>query len=295
VYLWAGPGGSTNGDGGDIKVRAGQGTGTGSGGYLNFQAGDSGTGSGGYINIESGESATAGSGGDITVQARSGGNINLYATQTGTIALHTASSDWTFGATGQMTFPEGTVLSEFIQASPAVNTFGIFANTVPGRSVTVRTSPGVTNNDWVFGADGGITFPDTTVQTTAYVAANNVTKVTGTWTVVPGAANYSFTLPLNGVFQLWVRGNVPNGIITYTATAAVTNTNVPVLGTQYGWWYTAGGVLELTSMPTQFEATEGVISTTNTYVGNTANVFVFGIDNNSAENATVFWGYTKIS
>jgi hypothetical protein len=164
VYLWAGPGGSTNGGGGDIKVRAGQGTGTGSGGYLNFQAGDSGTGAGGYINIESGESATTGSGGYININARNGGNINLYATQTGTIALHTDSSDWTFGATGQMTFPEGTVLSEFIQVSPAVNTFGIFTNTVPGRSVTVRTSPGATNKDWVFGADGSTTFPDNTIQ-----------------------------------------------------------------------------------------------------------------------------------
>jgi hypothetical protein len=162
-----------------------------------------------------------------------------------------------------------------------------------GGDVVVGTNSNT--HRWVFNTNGGLTFPDNTVQTTAYVAALNATKVTGTWTVVPGPANYNFSVPLNGVYQLWVRGNVPNGIITYTATAVVTNTNVPVLGTQYGWYYTAGGVLELTSMPDQFEATADVISTTNTYVANTANVFVFGIDNTSDEDATVSWGYTKLS
>ena len=102
VYVWAGPGGSTNGQGGDIKVRAGRGNGTGTGGYLNFQAGDSNTGNGGYINIESGSTGTYGSGGDITVEARSGGEITLR-TQPST----GANNNWLFGTDGDLTLPVG--------------------------------------------------------------------------------------------------------------------------------------------------------------------------------------------
>jgi len=103
----------------------------------------------------------------------------------------------------------------------------------------------------------------------------------------------SLSVPLNGTYSIWVNGNIPNGIITYTATAVVTNTNVPVLGTSYGWYYAAGNALVLTSIPTQFVGTvnnisNAVVSTT------TANVFTFGITNNSGANAVVNYGYTKL-
>ena len=55
-----------------------------------------------------------------------------------------------------------------------------------------------------------------------------VTKVEGSWTLEPGTNTVSINVPLNGTYELWVNGNIPNGIITYTATAVVTNTNVPV-------------------------------------------------------------------
>lgn len=155
---------------------------------------------------------------------------------------------------------------------------------------------GVAATSWAFGANGSITFPDATAQTTAYVAADNVTKVSGTWTVNPGTANYSFTVPINGVYQLWVRANIPNGIVSYVATAAVTNANVPVLGTQYAWNYTAAGdPILFTALPTQFVGSEGAISTANPAVGTTNNTFVFGLANSTAENITVAYGYTKIS
>jgi hypothetical protein len=151
-------------------------------------------------------------------------------------------------------------------------------------------------NSWTFGSNGILTFPDAPVQTTAYVPANNLTKVSGTWTVTPGTADYSFTVPINGVYQLWVRANVPNGIISYIATAAVTNTNVPVLGTQRAWNYTgAGSPILFTTLPTQLIGTEGAISTSNPSVGTTTNVFVFGLANSTEENITVQYGYTKIS
>lgn len=160
----------------------------------------------------------------------------------------------------------------------------------------INTNVTDVRRQWQFGNNGGLTFPDTTVQTTAYVAADNVTKVTGTWTVTTGTNNYSFTVPINGVYQLWVRGNIPNGIVSYTATAAVTNSNVPVLGTQYAWNYTgAGDPILFTTLPTQFIGTEGTISTSNPSVGTATNTFVFGIANSTAENITVEYGYTKIS
>lgn len=598
VYVWAGPGGSTNGGGGDIKIRAGEGTGSGTGGYLNFQAGDSSTGTGGYINIESGSSNTSGQGGDITLVARSGGevalstygdvsnnwqfrndggtvfpndtiltpnelnvttnhvplysnqlngtqsieipdsstlrlgdatawtieawvymtaypvsgamtiidkdtvvgvnyqtymfnvgsnglaaiytgfggggndnptgksvesstnlplsewvhlaavwdgtnitlyqggvsvgsvaaattpitgeggrsvtigrseNINYFAGKisnlrivknsavytdtftpsvnpltaitntslltcnastinvgTGTVVIVNESpwgtyndKTWTFGTDGGLVLPAAGRIANGVDIQQVGSTLTIVTNDSGGtggwgptalavaydaniistytagstitfsngdvRTITQLDDYGPTYIDifwdtsttstplfpitlttsnyvepviapvWTFGGDGALEFPDNTVQTTAYVAENNATKVTGTWTVVPGPANYSFTVPLNGVYQLWVRGNVPNGIVTYTATASVTNTNVPVVGTQYAWWYVDGGVLEFTSIPNQFEGTEGVISNTNTYVGNTANVFEFGITKTGAGNAVVSWGYTKIS
>ena len=162
-----------------------------------------------------------------------------------------------------------------------------------GAQLILAVDPGNSSvKSWEFTNDGAITFPDATVQTTAYVTS----KTSGTWTVTPGVADYSFTVAPNGVYQLWVRGNIPNGIISYIATAHVTNSNVPVLGTQYAWNYTsAGDPILFTALPTQFIGTEGIISTENPNVGTSTNTFVFGLNNNTAENITVEWGYTKIS
>jgi hypothetical protein len=120
------------------------------------------------------------------------------------------------------------------------------------------------------------------------------TQVTGSWTVTAGTDNYSFTVPANETYQLWIRGNIPNGIIAYTAMASVTNTNVPVLGVQYGWNYIAGGNLILNSLPTQFVGTAGSISNAAPAVAN-SNVFTFSITNNSGSSQTVYYGWTQIS
>jgi len=124
--------------------------------------------------------------------------------------------------------------------------------------------------------------------------AGVATTTTGSWTLVPGTNTVNFSVPLSGTYSIWVRGNIPNGIATYTATAVVTNTNVPVLGSQYGWYYLAGNALVLTAIPTQFVGTPGAISNAAPYSGNTANVFEFSITNNSGANAVVNWGYTKL-
>jgi hypothetical protein len=130
--------------------------------------------------------------------------------------------------------------------------------------------------------------------TTKEIAYRTDIRVEGTWTVTTGTNNYSFTVPINGAYQMWVRANIPNGIISYIATVQVTNTNVAVLGSQRAWNYTDGGSpILLTSMPTQIIGAEGTISTT-TGSGATNNVFVFGISNTSGASQTVYYGYTKI-
>ena len=60
VYIWAGRGGSVvdevgGGDGGDVKVRAGQGRGGAGGGYIKIQGGDSDSGTGGPVDIQGGD------------------------------------------------------------------------------------------------------------------------------------------------------------------------------------------------------------------------------------------------
>jgi len=146
-----------------------------------------------------------------------------------------------------------------------------------------------TDNSWTFNGDGSIEFPDTTVQTTAYA------PVTGEWDVTTGTNTYSFTLPSDGTYTMWVKCNIPNGIIVWNATASVSNSNVPAIGTQYAWNYTGGGSpILLTAIPNQIRGTAGSISTDNTYAGTTSNRFDFTIANTSGTSQTVYYGYTKV-
>jgi hypothetical protein len=125
---------------------------------------------------------------------------------------------------------------------------------------------------------------------------NAISPVTGSWAVTSGTNNYSFTVEISNTYNLWVLCNIPNGIISYNATVTVTNTNVPVLGYQYAWNYTGGGSpILFTSIPNQIIGTAGAISTASPSVGTTTNTFVFGIQNNTASNITVNYGYLKIS
>jgi hypothetical protein len=123
---------------------------------------------------------------------------------------------------------------------------------------------------------------------------NAISPVTGSWTVTSGTSNYSFTVDINNTYNLWVLGNIPNGIIVYNATVSVSNTNVPVIGYQYAWNYTGGGSLVLTSIPSQIVGTAGSIST-STPAGSNTNTFTFGITNNSGSSQIVYYGYIKVS
>jgi hypothetical protein len=124
---------------------------------------------------------------------------------------------------------------------------------------------------------------------------NVLTKVTGSWVLAPSSNNVSFSLPGGGTYAMWVYGNIPNGIVMWNATVTNANTNVPVVGSQYGWYYSVGNALVLNSIPNQITGTNNGISTTPTsYAPNTSNIFKFGITNNSGVNQTIYWGYTRL-
>jgi len=130
---------------------------------------------------------------------------------------------------------------------------------------------------------------------TASFTHNAAQIVTGSWTLAPTANTVSFTVPPNKTYTMWVSGNIPNGIISWNATATVTNTNVPVVGSQYAWYYIDGNALVLTSIPDQFVGTiDSIITSPSSYGSNTSNVFTFGITNNSGLSQVVNYGYITL-
>ena len=123
---------------------------------------------------------------------------------------------------------------------------------------------------------------------------NVVSPVSGSWTLTTGANTVSFTVPAGQSYVMWVNGNIPNGIVNWNATVTLSNSNVPVIGVQYGWYYLAGNALALTSIPSQIVGTAGTISTSAPAVSN-SNTFTFGITNNSGASQVVYYGYIKVS
>jgi hypothetical protein len=123
---------------------------------------------------------------------------------------------------------------------------------------------------------------------------NAISPVTGSWTLSAGTNTVSFTVPAGQSYVMWVNGNIPNGIVNWNATVTLSNSNVPVIGTQYGWYYLAGNALALTSIPSQIVGTAGTISTSAPAVSN-SNTFTFGITNNSGVSQLVYYGYIKVS
>jgi hypothetical protein len=142
---------------------------------------------------------------------------------------------------------------------------------------------------------GAVTVSGDVTATGNITGTNLTSKTTGSWTVTTGTNTYSITVPASGTYQIWVRGNIPNGIITYIATVVVTNTNVPVVGAQYAWVYSGGGTpIDFTSIPNQFTGTANTIVRSSTSPSATTNRFDFGINNTSGSSQTVYWGYVTL-
>ena len=142
IYLWAGRGGNASGSGGDIKIRGGQGGANtsggsgGDGGYIRIEAGDAPSTGGypGYINITGGYSNNVG--GDVNLTGgqgnvtggiakiyggygtATGGNVDIWGGASGNgqaneghVNIQTGGNTWTFAADGNLTLPDATVQS----------------------------------------------------------------------------------------------------------------------------------------------------------------------------------------
>jgi hypothetical protein len=124
--------------------------------------------------------------------------------------------------------------------------------------------------------------------------SGGVTPIVGSWSLSTGANTVSFTVTAGQSYVMWVNGNIPNGIVNWNATVTLSNTNVPAIGVQYGWYYIAGNALVLTSIPNQIVGVAGIIGTSSPVLSN-SNTFEFGIDNNSGSSQIIYYGYTKVS
>jgi hypothetical protein len=173
-------------------------------------------------------------------------------------------------------------------------TAAVVADGEYGR-VFIRTDNGTTLRTWQFDVNGKLTLPASGDVVDSTSVSQLARRVEDSWTVTNGTSTYSFTIPMDGTYTMWVKGNIPNGIITWNATLSISNTNVPAIGTQYAWNYTGGGSpILLTAIPNQIRGSAGTISTDNTYAGTTSNRFDFEIANTSGSAQTVYYGYTKV-
>ena len=213
----------------------------------------------------------------------------------------TAGGTWDFGTTGNLTAPGnvsavGNIVGGNLTVGSGTITGGnvngaVFNGNVAFGTGTVGGSGNIAGGN--ISAVGNVTVSGN--LTVAGTAGNVATKSSGTWTVPTGNSTQSFTVDGNNTYQMWVEGNIPNGIIAWNALVTITNNNVPVLGQQFAWNYEgAGNPIMLTSIPDQIIGTAGAISNAAPVVANT-NVFTFGINNSSGSSQPVRYGWIRIS
>jgi hypothetical protein len=233
---------------------------------------------------------TTGSGGDLITL---GGNITGANYITGNFFVGNGSGLSNISVTantGNVTFNNSTIVGPSFGDVPSANSSVYIQPTVDSANAyqfggSAMSAPGSIS------AVGNITAAN--FFGNGNTLSNIATQVTGSWTLSPGTNTVSFTVPPDHSYTMWVNGNIPNGIVTWNATVTTSNTNVPVIGVQYGWYYAGGNALVLTAMPNQIVGTAGGISTA-TVSTTTSNVFTFGITNNSGTAQVINWGYTRI-
>jgi hypothetical protein len=152
---------------------------------------------------------------------------------------------------------------------------------------------GNTNGTYLVMDSSGLTETYKVTKET-FLSGSTGVPVTGNWTLSAGTNNVSFTVTAGQSYVMWVNGNIPNGIVNWNATVTLSNSNVPAIGVQYGWYYLVGNALVLTSIPSQIVGTAGTISTSSPAVSN-SNTFTFGLTKNSGSSQVVYYGYVKVS
>jgi hypothetical protein len=237
------------------------------------------------------------------------GTVMSLGTLTGLDTRGTSASGLSVGdetwAAGDILFAHPTVAGKLTKVRPQHDLAVAFITIRHASSgqIAIRIVPGNDHLEWLH--DVALNAPADN-EVLAFDSASGLWKnqtaaesglapsTIGSWTLAPGANTVSFTVDWNFTYAMWVRGNIPNGIVVWNAFVTVTNENVPVVGNHYAWNYVDGNALVLTAIPTQIVGTAGSISTASPAVGTTSNTFVFSITNNSGQSQTLYYGYTKI-
>jgi hypothetical protein len=246
-----------------------------------------------------------------------GDTANASAAKTRLVSFDTSSyiqtGNGTIGSTGNIVFSpyssadqrvvintaSGNITSsgKFIgDGSALTNVTVSVAGNIVGTSQNVSLVAG--SNTWSFNNTGNLVLPGNTfaINYANNTPVNVVTRFEGSWTVPVGNSTQSFTVTPNETYYMWVDCNIPNGIITWNATATITNTNVPVVGAQYAWVYNGGGSpIDFTSIPNQFVGTSNTIVRSSVAPSATTNRFDFGFNNTSGGSVTVRYGWIAIS
>ena len=239
----------------------------------------------------------------------SGASPAPYLSGFSSLSAITVSASGNISATGNVT--AGNILTAgLVSATGNITTAGNFVGngaaltnvTVSVAGNIVGTQSNVTlvagSYNWTFDNTGNLTLPGNTfaVNYANNTPVNAVTRFESAWTVPVGNSTQSFTVTPNETYYMWVDCNIPNGILTWNATATVTNTNVPVVGAQYAWVYNGGGSpIDFTSIPNQFIGTSNTIVRSSVAPSATTNRFDFGINNISGASQTVRYGWIAIS
>ena len=216
-------------------------------------------------------------------------NLNIFTASVTTASIVTSISNLN-------TFTASVSTASLVTSISNLNTFTASQSTssLVNRLNAIESVSG----SWITESETGsfLTSLSGAISSSSQLTTAFPSKTTGAWSVPAGASTQSFTVEAGASYTMWVNGNIPNGIITWNATVTTSNTNVPVVGSQYGWYYTAGNALVLTAMPDQIIGTNGSIANIPTsYAPNTSNVFKFGITNNSGTTQTINYGYIKLS
>ena len=146
------------------------------------------------------------------------GSIPGIGSNPGNVIVSADSQNWVFGTDGTLTLPDGSgVTGGFIYGAPGEGAGVSNGGTgyqqffVQGDGAYVQTSVddgGTVFNSWKFGLDGGLTFPDNTVQTTAYTGPSNEITNTG------GGSTYSVSVGTDGVITMTTsRGGLEFGAL----------------------------------------------------------------------------------
>ena len=216
-------------------------------------------------------------------------NLNIFTASVTTASIVTSISNLN-------TFTASVSTASLVTSISNLNTFTASQSTssLVNRLNAIESVSG----SWITESETGsfLTSLSGAISGSSQLTTAFPSKTTGAWSVPAGASTQSFTVEAGHSYSMWVNGNIPNGIITWNATVTTSNTNVPAVGSQYGWYYTPGNALVLTTIPDQIIGTNGSIANTPTsYAPNTSNVFKFGITNNSGTSQTINYGYTKLS